>query len=426
MQVLSHTPTVILRKKGRKRRLLLYLSTSSQARPTGGGRTRILSAAKQAGRHGFQVILVCFVRPDQLTPISQLLPARASLERESGAKVIYLPRLPWIGNPLFGWLNTYYCSLSTALICRHYGIDLVHAHGVAASYYALSARFMRHDLRVIADIHGVAVEEYMYEQSLSRPDKVAERMSYKEQKVLQQADWLVFVSRAMQEHFENKHNTRFHRSSVVPCAVDTGSEDQPTDRDEVRKEYALRDKIVFTYVGSGEAYQLPAEMCRLFATVLSVFPNAFFLILSHDKDVFAYHLRTANIPPTHYRLEAVDHENVFRVLRAGDIGLLLRDESIVNRVASPTKFAEYCLSGLPVITTGFVGDFSKMVADHRLGLVIDLPNCGTLDRRLTEFIRSVQVDRNQWAHRCSQFARDNLSWQKYGHVLAAIYERLGG
>jgi glycosyltransferase involved in cell wall biosynthesis len=123
-------------------------------------------------------------------------------------------------------------------------------------------------------------------------------------------------------------------------------------------------------------------------------------------------------------IKAVEHDKVLQLLLIGDIGFLLRDESIVNRVASPTKFAEYCLAGLPVITTDFVGDFSAIIKEHDLGWIVDLHNIDRLDQGLISFIRNVQANRKLWALRCSRFAQEHLSWQSYGYTLASIYADL--
>ena len=76
----------------------------------------------------------------------------------------------------------------------------------------------------------------------------------------------------------------------------------------------------------------------------------------------------------------------------GDVGLLLRDDLPVNRVASPTKFAEYCLCGLPVLTTPYVGDFSEYVRQFSLGYQVDLSNLQA-DKALLTFLQNVHERR---------------------------------
>jgi glycosyltransferase involved in cell wall biosynthesis len=42
----------------------------------------------------------------------------------------------------------------------------------------------------------------------------------------------------------------------------------------------------------------------------------------------------------------------------------------LNRLAAPTKFAEYVLCGLPVLISPDIGDYSEYVAANEAGLVI--------------------------------------------------------
>jgi len=54
-----------------------------------------------------------------------------------------------------------------------------------------------------------------------------------------------------------------------------------------------------------------------------------------------------------------------------DYGFLLRERSLANAVAAPTKFAEYLAAGLKVLISPGVGDYSDLVEKHALGHVID-------------------------------------------------------
>jgi hypothetical protein len=63
-------------------------------------------------------------------------------------------------------------------------------------------------------------------------------------------------------------------------------------------------------------------------------------------------------------------DEVATILGGCDHGLLVREDTITNQVASPTKFAEYLASGLQLIISERIGDFSGLVKEHGLGLVI--------------------------------------------------------
>jgi hypothetical protein len=70
----------------------------------------------------------------------------------------------------------------------------------------------------------------------------------------------------------------------------------------------------------------------------------------------------------------VDH------LCAGDVGLLLRERHPMNEVAAPGKFAEYALSGLPIVMTEGIGDFSEPMRESEFACILP-------DLRATDAVR---------------------------------------
>ncbi|MEO6302962.1 MAG: hypothetical protein ABIP51_07300, partial [Bacteroidia bacterium] len=58
-------------------------------------------------------------------------------------------------------------------------------------------------------------------------------------------------------------------------------------------------------------------------------------------------------------------------LVAGDYGLLIRERSITNKVASPLKYAEYLASGLKVIISEELGDYTKLSIEKNWGLLFN-------------------------------------------------------
>jgi glycosyltransferase involved in cell wall biosynthesis len=287
----------------------------------------------------------------------------------------------------------------------------------------LTAQKFGFDLSLVADIHGATLEEAIYAGRLAPDDEVVKVYKKDEKDVLNQSDWLIFVSNAMRKYYEGLAQDTFVKSSVIPCATGTSFEIDESRRDFLRSRFGLDGKIVFCYVGSAAPYQMIGEMVQLFDKITSYISDAFFLIFSHHQDVFLGYMKGVAISPSRYQITAVDHDEIFDYLQMGDIGFLLRENSIVNRVASPTKFAEYCLCGLPVITTAYVGDFSAMVRDHKLGYVFDLSGL-SVDTNLTNFVRDVQQNRSMYAKRCADFAKENFSWEHYGSLLSDIYRRV--
>lgn len=56
-------------------------------------------------------------------------------------------------------------------------------------------------------------------------------------------------------------------------------------------------------------------------------------------------------------VKEVPHNDVKYYLRITDAGIVIRDSNIVNRVAAPTKIAEYVTSGVQLLYSGKIGTF---------------------------------------------------------------------
>ena len=96
-------------------------------------------------------------------------------------------------------------------------------------------------------------------------------------------------------------------------------------------------------------------------------------------------------------------------LNAADFGFILRERNEINRVAFPTKFAEYCLTGLPVIIGDAVPDCTSL-ADLWGNRV--LPEPTAILRRL-----DAAVDRA----RVMRLARAEVTWSAATQRYAQTY-----
>ena len=98
--------------------------------------------------------------------------------------------------------------------------------------------------------------------------------------------------------------------------------------------------------------------------------NARFFLLSRDtinqNDIFEHY------PALNGKFinKAVLNSEMVKYLNAADYGILFRENVPMNNVASPSKFAEYILCGLPTIISEGVGDYSAICEPNGLGVLI--------------------------------------------------------
>lgn len=67
----------------------------------------------------------------------------------------------------------------------------------------------------------------------------------------------------------------------------------------------------------------------------------------------------------------VPYNEVPHYLLAADIGIILRDHDVVNKVSSPIKFSEYLSCGLPVIANDSVTLISDILQKYNRGIIVD-------------------------------------------------------
>lgn len=205
----------------------------------------------------------------------------------------------------------------------------------------------------------------------------------------------IFVSDALRQL--QGPDLPLNRTLVLPCVAD---EHQFFFSDELRRD--TRQRLGFTdhqpiliYVGSAAIWQCIHQTVDLIQQALRLYPACEALIISPDQDSF----NKLIAPALSHRIKIVSValNNINAYLNAADFGLLLREESPVNFVASPVKHAEYCLAGLKVVSTNAVDQIVQVgnVLDNHLKpskLMQELANFSPdLTARMTRAIKAKQL-----------------------------------
>ena len=112
---------------------------------------------------------------------------------------------------------------------------------------------------------------------------------------------------------------------------------------------------VFVYSGSLKKYQMFEETINFFKKLNKIYNDLYFIILTNDISEAKKMLNG----DTNILTYSVNQDKVNEFLNASDYAIMIRKDDLTNNTASPTKFAEYCLTGLQVITNSSVKDFYK-------------------------------------------------------------------
>lgn len=267
-------------------------------------------------------------------------------------------------------------------------------------------------VRCVFDMQGTVPEQEAYE---GRSTTTVRQWDAAEEKALQDCDSAICVSKKLLEHVAQKYGVLEDKLQIVPCCVPRALVGEHLERrQEMRRRLALEDKLVVVYAGGTDRYQCIPDACALFAGLARQREDVFWLILSWgDHELFRRCLGEYGVDNRRFRLMSVLQTDVHLHLLACDAGLLLREDHVLNRVASPTKFGEYLAAGVPVITTPYVGDVSGAVARERIGAIVDFPISSGASG-LAGFLEDVRRERAEYTRRCLKFADREWTWE--GHA----------
>jgi glycosyltransferase involved in cell wall biosynthesis len=254
--------------------------------------------------------------------------------------------------------------------------DLIHARGDYTAAVCASAK-QTFRIPLLWDCRGDSVAEA--EDRLKRyaiPRALKQRKLRREARIRQRAatacDHALFVSNPLQAMCASLLEDK--PAAVIPCVA---SEDIFFFNERLRAcsrerlGYAA-DHRVFVFSGGMQPYQCVDLTIDIFRNLATKDPTARLLIVTPHVPtaIRALQSRSEGL----IRMIEASYHEVNSYLNAADAGFLLREPSRINEVASPTKFAEYCLTGLPVIMRNTVKDAFDMA--RSLGNLVELTDTG--------------------------------------------------
>ena len=354
--------------------------------------------------------------------------AAATRIRSMGAIPLFVPVLP-VRMPFSYRLNGWWAALVVWVVCRAFSIGIVHAQSHAAAFAAARALAWDRRRRMVFDVHGVDVEERQIYGDLDEYSSEYRIRRRHERESFRRADVIITVSHDLERYvtailvsggppFPHPH------TEIIPCVLSFSASPQEVEeaRVKARQRLGLRGRPCVLYLGGTSGWQLPAEKVAAFAALRRTMPSAFLLILTGDIETFTELCRDAGIPSADFLITSCPHKEVAATACAADVALLLRSDNVVNRVASPTKFAEYLSMGVPVVITDVLADFAGIVRDRDVGAVVPASNAPALVAAAIRDLLLAPVDAQaRTRKRCVVASRDLLSFESILPAYRRIY-----
>jgi hypothetical protein len=223
---------------------------------------------------------------------------------------------------------------------------------------------------VVFDARGAYTAE-INEYNVIPHEKIKQEISSVENEDIRSSDQRLAVSQALINHWKEKFDYKGENHVVIPCTLNSDFIfDFPSEGKiaHLRKElgYSAND-LVFVYSGSSAGWQSFELVDELLKKLMDEHPNIKLLVLSSD---FGSQYQVMKKHRERVFVKWVPPSEVKDFLLTADVGILYRERSITNKVASPVKFAEYLSCGLKVLISDELGDYSDFSAKHDLKYTI--------------------------------------------------------
>jgi hypothetical protein len=326
------------------------------------------------GIYSSQVIDVCDylnhkydakVRVVAFLSIREISSAKPKLRALSPTAIV-LPAFP-------GLRNFQLTSLFLFFVCLFTGERIAICRNVFCTKMALRVKKTGLLKKVVMDGRGSLAAE-IKEYDVFPVDYLRKNVAAFEKYSVNYSDFRMAVSQQLVEYWREHYNYKKDRHVIIPCTLDrkyftrdhfTLSENTAT----IRAELGFKETdVILVYSGSTAPWQSFTLLEKIFTPLLEKDQRIKLLFLSkRDSD----NERLLKKYPGRVFIRWVEHRDVLSYLHCCDYGILVREQSDTNKVASPTKFAEYLSAGLKVLISENLGDFSSFVLKHNCGFVVD-------------------------------------------------------
>ena len=197
--------------------------------------------------------------------------------------------------------------------------------------------------RIITDMHGVVPEEELLKGNIWR----SRVLGIVEKVVLRRSAAVVFVTEAMKGHFQAKYQLSAEKQHFTIPILPSGTCNSSTAR--------RQDDLVI-YAGGLQTWQRVDRMLEVAEMMSGQYR---FLFLTGSPELLKAKLH--NIGTHDIKVDSVPNAAIAEFYGRASYGFLLRDNSIINRVACPTKLVEYMRAGvIPIVEQPLIGDFEAL------------------------------------------------------------------
>lgn len=197
---------------------------------------------------------------------------------------------------------------------------------------------------------GVGGVEYLHYGECSRVKRIERYivLSLYEWLSLKKSSLNFFVSKKMLEYYQKTFGYKKNNYVIMPCF-----------NDKIKRSSFFDDKYkkpTFVYAGNLAKWQCFPQMIDLFKIIKEQMPEAELTIYTADQDEARNILLEKQVDAY---IKYVPYFQLAEEIKSFKYGFLIREDDIVNNVATPTKMCNYLANGIIPVFSNVIGDFKE-------------------------------------------------------------------
>ncbi len=321
------------------------------------------------------------------------------------AKWYLFPVLPIGYNIFVTKISNLFSQLIFGIFCRLNNFDMIQCE-----INAVICRFKRKKAFLVVDFHGDSVAEFIFRNKF-RNSRLIKQFAFEQTKSLEYANYVIGVSEGLIKQLEVNTKRTISNYSIISCGVDI---DRFLNSKKNTPVSNLDDKIRVGYLGGLQKWQNIDAILTLIENLRKLNDNIFFILYTNNK-INSIIKRLDKLGSENYFVKSLDYHEVPSYLTQLDAGLLIRENSILNRVSSPTKIAEYLAAGVPIICTKYSGDYDRSIVHLEQGFVLSdvyIPENELI--KLNDYLIMIKNDRETCRKLCLEKACER-TWNSEFH-----------
>ncbi len=308
------------------------------------------------------------------------------------AKALVLPMFPKLKN----WKRN---VLPFRVIINRYQPEIIVARSVLATQLAFLSD-KKNKSKIIYDGRGAIFAEWT-EYKVVTDEKMLSTIYSLEKECVNNSYYNMSVSQALVSYWNVEFNYTKNNYVIIPCTLSSYFEKVTLSEDKIKNiRISLgvnENDCLLIYSGSAAGWQGGEKLFNFLQNQLKNNQHVKVLFLSPPGEI-QKKLQTEFL--NRVIQKQVLPNQVPEILQAGDYGILIRELSTTNRVASPVKYAEYLACGLKVIISENLGDYSEFTIKNELGFIhTNINKLTRLDFKTRTYL--------------SNFAKEYFSKKKY-------------